>query len=326
MTPYSFALNPRNARGGERKLISDLDGKGLSLRSIIDAQLASMKQAELILDSEDDSKSIRVIRMAEHDEFTFVEFGVGRAGLVGTLHQRKGTRVSYAADEHNESLIRGIFVYPSGAHEAYWLSERAGMSTGYSQMESIFLKVLRDKLPDLTTKIEPVADWEAVKAWANMVQVQELRFDAPRAGGSTQAMDVNGYHADVRVTVKPRGLVLNRIVTSSGPDRDTVYGFLSASPLISGSGVTPQSAIGDGWKAQVAFINPAGRQRSFGLATEDKGPTLVYDVGSTSAGQTRAYRPEDKEFAKTCSEFLIDVQTSLPIGQTVAADILTRVL
>jgi hypothetical protein len=326
MTPYAFSLNPRNARGGERKPIANINGDGQDLRSLIEDKLSDYTGDDLIIDSEDDSKSLRVARMYQYSEFTFVEFGIGRAGYVGTLHQRNGGRVGYAADEHNESLIRGMFVFPDDAHEAYWLSERAGNSTALSYLENVFLRAIREAAPELTAKIEPVADWAAVRAWSSNVLVQELRFDAPRAGGSTQAIEVNGLHAEVRVTVKPRGLALNKIVKASGPDREEVFGFLSMAPLIARDGISAESVIGDGWRAHVAFKNPAGRQRSFGLATEDVGPSLVYEVGSSSAGRSRAYRPEDREFAATCSEFLTDVAGRLPVGATVASDILNKVL
>jgi hypothetical protein len=326
MTPYAFALTPRSARGGERRPIDDLDGDGLTLQSLIDSTLQRFHRDALTIGAGDDSKSLRVNRMYSYDEFTFVEFGVGRAGLVGTLHQSSGNRVDYTADEHNESLIRGMFVYPSGAHEGYWLSERAGNNTAYSHFESLILRAIRDAVPSLTVKIDPVADWAAVREWASSVLVEELRFDAPRAGGSSQAIDANGLHGEVRVIVKPRGFTLNRIVNNSGADRDTVYGFLSNASFLSGTNVSPETLINEGWRARVAFKNPAGRQRSFGLALDDVGPTLVYQVGRDTAGTGRAYRPDDSEFATTCSEFFVDVKDSLPVGTTVAADIIARVL
>jgi hypothetical protein len=326
MTPYSFSLYPRNARGGERRPIADLDGNGLELRSIIDDLLGRYEGEDLTPGQDDDSRSFRVARLYKYELFTFVEFGVGRSGIAGTLHQNNGTRIGYTPDEHNESLIRGMFVFPENGHEAYWLSERAGNNSAYSHLESVLLRGIRVSVPDLTVKVAPVADWEAVRAWSSTVLVQELRFDAPRDGGSSQAIDVNGFHGEVRVTVKPRGLALNRIVGDDGPNRDAVYGYLSSSPLVASSGMSVDSIIGAGWGAQVAFKNPAGRQRSFGLSLEDAGPALVYQVGSDAPGRPRSYRPEDDEFARTCSDFFVDVRGRLPVGANVASNITERIL
>ncbi|WP_396290493.1 hypothetical protein [Curtobacterium sp. KT1] len=322
MTPYAFVLNPRNARGGERCKIDDVDGAGGTVRSVLDAKLTQLKGDQLYVDPDDDSKFIRVTRLYVYNDFTFVEFGTARSGYVGTLHQKSGTRVSYGADEANETLIRGIFAYPAGAHEAYWLSERAGNASAYSSMQSLLQNALRAAYAGLTVKVDPVADWAAVRAWAQQVLVQEIRFDAPHRGGSTQAIDVNGLRADVRVTVKPRGLSLNRIIDANGPKREDVYGFLSGAPLVANSGATTQSVIGDGWKAKVAFRNPSGRQRSFGLQADEGAPTLIYPVGKSGPGVPRSYRPTDHEFGVSCAEFLSDVSGRLPVGVNLPAEVL----
>jgi hypothetical protein len=326
MTPYAFSAYPRNARGGERRPIDDLNGRGSSLRTILDQTLGELRGDDLIIDQTDNSKSVRVARLYPYAQFTFVEFGIGRAGFEGTLHQSDGGRVGYTADEHNESRIRGIFVFPAGGYEAFWLSERAGNFSAYSHLEQRLLRAIRAADPDLTVKLDPVADWEAVRSWSENVLVRELRFDAPRVGSSTQAMQVNGYHADVRVVVKPRGVSLNRLLASEGPDREAIYGFLSGFSPLEESQRTPESIIGNGWNAHVAFTTPAGRQRSFGVATDEAGPTLVYQIGSDPAGVPGAYRPSDQEVAATCSQFLQEINSRLPVGTSVAEDILERVV
>jgi hypothetical protein len=324
MSPYAFSFKPRNARGGERKPIDNLNGKNLKARTIIEKTLQRIQGDVLTVSSDDETRSIRVKDLQKYDEFTFVEFGVGRAGVVGNLHQRAGTRVPFDADEHNESYVRGLFVFPEAGHEVYWLSERAGNTSTFASLSPLLMDSLRERVPEnLTVKFDPVAEWSAVKQWANSVLVQEIRFDAPRPGGSTQAMDVNGVHADVRMTIKPRGsLALSRLLKKDGPDKQAVFGFLTHAPLVKKT--TASSVIGAGWKAQVAFKTPGGRQRSFGLATDDGAPTLIYPVGEQGAGVSKAVRPTHRDFAKACAEFLTDVDGRLPGLASVAQAILQR--
>lgn len=325
LTPYAFSLTPKYARGGERRPIDDIDGKGASLRDHIEVELSALISDSLQINPIDNTKSIRVTRFDQYAEFSYLELGVGRAGVVGNIHQRSGGRISYDDDEHNETFIRAIFVYPSGSHEAYWLSERAGQTSAFSSLGEILVRALRNKFQDLTINLDPVAEWSAVKAWADQVSVQEIRFDAPRPGGSTQAIDVNGIHADVRIVIKPKGsLTLSKLVRDDGPDRQAVFGFLSGAPLISESAVTTDHVIGTGWKAQVAFKTRGGRQRSFGLALDESAPSLIYPVGVVGKGSAGARRPTNVQFAAACAEFLEDVEGRLPVGTSVAAEILNR--
>ncbi|RWZ52522.1 hypothetical protein ELQ90_00760 [Labedella phragmitis] len=325
MNPYAFSFKPSYARGGEKKPIDDLDGKGATARSAIDGALKSLKSARLKVHAEDESRSLRVTQITEYREFTFVEFEVGRAGLVGNLHQSTGGRIPYGEEDHNGTFVRAIFVYPKDAHEVYWLNERAGLTSAFSYLEEVLVAALRAATSDarITVSLAPVAEWSALESWASKVMVRELRFDAPRPGGSTQAMDVNGVHADVRFVVKPRGsLALSRLMGKNGPDRKAVFGFLTDLPLVRKTS-TPNSVMRDGWRAQVSFQTPNGRQRSFGLATDDKAPTLVYPVGPQGAGISRAKRPSQREFAVACADFLSDVESALPGLKSVATAILS---
>ncbi|MFF2493481.1 hypothetical protein [Agromyces sp. NPDC058064] len=326
MAPYALWLHPRYQRGGERRPIGDVDGSGGTLREVIDGALARLEGPSLVpLDGDDDdSRTLRVRTLYPYANFTLVEFGVGRSGIAGTLHQRNGNQVPFEADESNETVVRSMFVYPPDGHEAYWLNERASLATAFSTLQGHLVNAIRSRFGDLTVKLGPVAEWSAVTAWANQVQVQELRFDAPkRPGASTQAIEVNGVHADVRIVVKPRGsLTLNRLIGNDGPDRATVFGFLSNAPLVEDSGVTGGQAMNNGWTATVAFKTRGGRQRSFGVAVDDSAPTLIYPFGA-NAGATSAYRPTDREFAEACAEFLQDAQQRLPINASVGAEILS---
>lgn len=326
MTPYAFWFTPRYSRGGERRPTNDVDAKGAVARDRIEAELKKLQGAKLIVSTDDETKSLRVTKFQSHADFIFVEFGVGRAGLVGNLHQRAGTLVPFDADEHNESYIRGIFAFPAGGHEFYWLSERAGLYSAVSYLDGPLVEGLRAISEDVTVHFSPVQEWSALKGWASQVLVQELRFDAPRPAGSTHAIDVNGIHADVRIIVKPRGsLALSALLKDDGPDKQAVFGFLADAPLVKQSRTTAKGVIAKGWEAQVAFKTKGGRQRSFGIATEDRAPTLVYPVGKTGQGVSKAYRPSDREFAEACAEFLDDADGRLPGLASLAKSILNLI-
>jgi hypothetical protein len=328
MSPYAITFKPSYDRGGEKRPIDDLDGEGLTARSVIDAALGGLKQDSLKPRPDDDSKSIRVSSMLAFDEFTFVEVELGRAGLVGNIHPAAGGRVPYGEKDHNGAMVRAILVYVPGAYEVYLLNERASMTSAFSLLEDILVDALRAATNDarLTIKIEPVSEWNAMTAWANQVSVKELRFDAPRPGGSTQALDVNGIHADVQFIVKPKGsLALSRLLGPKGPDRNLVFGFLTELPLVSKRS-TPNSLMKNGWKAKVTFRTPSGRQRHFGLATEDRAPTLTYAVGPTGGGVSTARRPGDGEFAAAAAEFLTDVAQPNNRLRSVAESILRNII
>ena len=329
MTPYSISFQPRYARGGERRPIADLDGKGLDLKSLINDLLSTYDGDELVVSPDDDSKSLRVRRLYPFEEHTFVEFGVGNGGVEGILHQRSGGRVTYAADDHNETRVRGMFVFPKNGHEVYWLSEKAGQVSAYWHITKLMKRLQRESVPDATVTMEPVADWAAIKAWSAAMSVKEIRFDSPRSGSSTQAMSINGAHGEMRVIVKARGMRLNTLLKETGPDAEAIYGYLSEAPLVKNSGVSPAAIIGQGWAAKVAFTNKAGRQRSFGLNLTDPAPTLIYQVGTapaesdkTVSGVSRAYVPSDLEFDTTCAEFLDDISKLLPAETTVVTAIM----
>jgi len=331
MTPYSLSFRPRYDRGNERRPIEDLDGKGLSLKTLVNDMLATYKGDDLIVSPEDQTKSLRVRRLYTFQEFTFVEFGVGRGGIVGELHQESGGRVAYHAGDHNETRIRGLFVYPKTGHEAYWLSERAGQSSAYWHVTKLLRAIQQKSVQMATHSIDPVADWSAIKAWSAAMSVKEIRFDSPKSGSSTQAMNINGVNGDVRITIKARGLTLNRLVKDDGPDSEAVYGFLSGAPLVKESGLSTERIIGEGWGAKVAFTNKAGRQRSFGISVEDEAPSLIYQVGTppaksdkTSSGASQAYVPSDDEFRTTCAEFLEDIEGLLPNETSVVREILNQ--
>jgi hypothetical protein len=329
MTPYSISFQPRYDRGGERRPIADLDGNGLNLRALVNDMLATYKGDELIVSPDDESKSLRVRRQYALEEHTFVEFGIGRGGLEGILHQRNGGRVTYAADDHNEPRVRGMFVFPKNGYEVYWLSERAGQASAYWHVTKLMRELQRESVAAATLTMAPVADWSAIKQWSAAMSVKEIRFDSPRAGSSTQAMNINGSHGDMRVIVKARGMRLNQLLKDDGPDADAVYGYLSEAPLVKESGLTAERIIGQGWAAKVAFTNKAGRQRSFGLNITDEAPTLIYQVGTapaesdrTSSGVARAYVPSDLEFDTTCAEFLDDISNLLPAETSVVTGIM----
>lgn len=324
MNPYAFSFTPAYARGGEKKPIDDLDGSGLSARDVIDGELAKLKSDTLRVQPEDDSRSLRVTSFTKYADFTFVEFEVGRAGLVGNLHQESGTKIPIKEKDHSGTLVRAMFVYPAGEHEVYWLSERSSTTSAFGYLESLLVSALRQatEKAKLTVKLDPVAEWTALQGWASQVMVREIRFDAPRPGGATQAIDVNGVSADVRFIVKPRGsLTLNRLLKNGGPDKQAVFGFLTDLPMVRKNS-TANSVMKQGWRAQVAFKTRSGRQRSFGIAAEDKAPTLVYPVGPQGAGVSQTRRPPHKEFAVACHEFLDDVGGDLPGLMSVAQSIL----
>lgn len=319
MTPYAISFKPRYDRGSERRPIDDVNGEGGSVRSILDGLLRQLEGDDLVNDATDTTKSMRVRELTPLREFTYADLGLARSGLVGNLHRRRGTPVPYGTGDKNESFARSIFVYPEGAHEVYWLSERAGNSA-FSFLEGRITGALRSSFPDLTMSLGPVAEWSALEAWSAAVSVKEMRFDAPRNNDNTQAMTVNGLRANVRVVVTPKAsLKLNRVVKNDGPDRTEVFGYLS--DAIPGNSSSADALLHAGWRAHVAFETPTGRQRSFGITTEDKAPTLVYTVGDT-AGRATTDRPSNHDFAEACADFLNEVSDRLPVGASVADEIL----
>ena len=321
LSPYAISLGVRYARGGERRPISDVDGKGTSLRSKLLANLLPLKKDELTPNAEDDSRLLRISRLQEFNNFVFVEFGVARAGVEGNLHRSRGkSRVRIDVDDASETFVRSLFVFIPGAHEVYWLAERAGMTSAVSFVQQRLADMLRDSFPELAPHIDPVVEWSAVSQWADSVLVNELRFEAPRPGNSTQAMDVNGIHASITVVVKPHGsLTLSKILNKNGPNKKAVYGFLSKG-IFKSSRVSAASVIEQGWKAKVSFKTPSGRQRSFGVSTEDKAPSLIYSIGPTGQG-TQRMRPSDIHMLAACSEFLTDVDGTLAPKSAIATEV-----
>lgn len=322
LSPYSISMGPRYKRGGERRPIDDVDGNGTTLRAMVLKVLESLRGKRLVPDSEDASNLLRVNRMEEFSSFIFVEFGVARSGLVGNLHQMAtDTRVPIAAEDAAENFVRSVFVFPPKAHEAFWLAERAGSTSAVSIVEGKLSAAFKDQVGDFTTYIQPVAEWRAVNKWADSVLVTQLAFEAPRPKNSTQAMDVNGIHASLSVVVKPRGsLVLKQLLNKEGPRKKAVYGFLSNGIFKNSKGVSAGSVMEQGWKAKVTFKTPSGRTRSFGLATEDKAPTLVYEIASAT-GRQPVRRPEDTEVLKVCAEFVSDVTGTLVKNSSIAQEI-----
>jgi len=323
LSPYAIWLGVRNARGGERRPIADIDGLGTTLRSGVLKVLRDLAASTLTPDSADDSRLLRVARLQEFKNFIFVEFGVARGGLEGNLHKAKSdSLVPIAAADASETFVRAVFVFPEAAHEAYWLSERAGNSSAFSFILNRLSAHLTSKFPDFTTHVDPVAEWSAVNEWASNVLVKQIRFDAPRPGNSTQAMDVNGVNAEISVIVKPRGgLVLSKLLKKEGPRKLAVFGFLSQGIYKSNRGVSAAKVIEQGWKAKVSFTTPSGHQRSFGVETGENPPSLIYDMPAPAGTGARAFRPADKVFLSTCSQVMSDVSANLSTGTTLPSEL-----
>jgi hypothetical protein len=320
-TPYAISFNPAYSRGAEQRPISDVDGNGSAAKTVVHEALTALEGDDLVADQEDDSKSLRVCRVQEFDKFTFVEFGVARAGIEGNLHPEAADRVPINAKDQSETYVRSVFIAPDGGHELYWLNERAGQTTAYGSFERRLRAALRDAFPEFTYKISPVADWAAVRSWAESVPVKDMTFVAPRRGGTTQAMDVNGIRARVEVKVKPKTpLSLRSLLNDTGPDRNKVFGFLAGSVFSDHNGVSSQSVVSQGWSARVTFDTPSGRQRSFGLDVVDKDPTLVYQVGPRSEVGA-ASRPSDTEFLKACADFVLDASALIPSAESIKTDL-----
>jgi len=305
LSPYAISAAPRYERAGERRPINDIDGTGVSFRQVILGVLRSVQGAALSINSDDASRGLRVAELVENDRFIYVELGVGRAGIEGTLHRRSGQSVDYGPDEHNESLVRSMFVFPRDGHEVYWLNERAGMASARSDLGQRLMRAFRDVAPDMTFKVRPVVAWAAVMQWAQQVPVREINFDAPRDGDS-QAMLANGYGGNVRISVKPHAdMRLSRLVRGDGADRQAVFGFLRDIPVVE-DGLTVDGLVGAGWSATVAFETPSGHQRSFGVGVGDEPPSLIYQVGPDQTNLRVPIRPTPAEFADACCEFLQD--------------------
>lgn len=323
MSPYAISAAPRYQRGGERRPITDIDGNGLEFRPIIESVLSEIEGDRPIVDADDESRGLRVIDMRQRDSFTYVELGVSRAGLEGTVHPAEGSPVRYLPVDHNEALVRCAFAYPRGGHEVFWMNERAGNSSALSGLSKRLLTALRSAAPDTTFSINPVVAWSAVMAWAEQVPIKELRFDAPR-DGSSNAIRVNGAPGEVRILVKPHGSMrLNRLIRQQGPDHETVFGFLSSVPVVQ-EGLSATRLIQDGWEASVAFETPSGHQRSFTVGAGESAPSLIYNVGPDQSTLRHPVRPTAREFAASCSDFLNDIpevsRHAPSVGSAILAD------
>lgn len=320
MSPYAISAAPRYARDGERRPISDLDGRGTTFQSIVNAVLDSISGDQPHIDGDDSSRAVRVKQVQQAATFTYAELGVGRAGVEGTLHRQNDAPVPYEAEDHNEALVRSIFAFPQGGYEVFWLNERAGNSSALSDLAKRLKTAFRDVAPDMTVKISPVVAWSAVMSWAEQVPVKELRFDAPQ-DGSSQAMGANGSRGKVRISVKPQGMRLDRLVRNEGPDRNLVFGFLSEVPGVR-EDLSADRFIQDGWEAAVAFETPSGHQRSFTLGLGESAPSLIYQVGPDQSNLRQAIRPTGLEFASACDAFLNDVPEISRAAPSVGAAIL----
>ncbi|NQX23461.1 hypothetical protein [Curtobacterium sp. VKM Ac-2852] len=321
VSPYAISFNPSYARGGEQRPIHDVDGQGTSATTPLLAALTALHGDSLYPDEDDASRFLRVTRLQQFDHFIFAEFGVARTGLEGNLHPKNAEKVPISSDDMSETYVRSVFFAPTDGHELYWLNERAGTTTPYGTFEKRLRSKMREAFGDFTYKISPVADWAAVKSWAETVPVRDMTFVAPRSGGSSQSMDVNGIKARVEVKIKPKApLALRSLLKDDGPDRSLVFGFLAGSVFAGQSSVSADSVVADGWSARVTFDTPSGRQRSFGLDVVDKDPTLVYQVGPKSdAGTT--LRPTDVDFLKGCAEFVADADALVAGADTIRTDL-----
>ncbi|RBO70532.1 hypothetical protein [Microbacterium sp. H6] len=320
MSPYAISAAPRYARDGERRPITDLDGSGVTFQSVINGVLDSISGDQPHIDGDDSSRAVRVKGMRQESTFTFAELGVGRAGVEGTLYRHDDDPVPYKAEDHNEALVRSVFAFPAGGYEVFWMNERASNSSALSDLAKRLKTAFRDVAPDMTVKINPVVAWSAVMAWAEQVPVKELRFDAPQ-DGSSQAMGANGSHGKIRVSIKPQGMKLNRLVRHEGPDRNLVFGFLSEVPGVRDD-LSADRLIQDGWEASVAFETPSGHQRSFTLGLGESAPSLIYNVGPDQSNLQQPIRPTNLEFAAACDSFLNDVPEISQGAPSVGAAIL----
>jgi hypothetical protein len=320
--PYAISFNPAYARGGEQRPIDDIDGKGSGARAILINSLNALHGDDLIVDEEDSTRSLRVCRLEEFDQFIFVEFGVARTGVEGNLHPEQADRIPINSKDRSETYVRSVFFAPTGGHELFWLNERAGQTTAFGGFERRLRASLRAAFPEFTYKCAPVADWAAVQSWSESVPVKDMTFVAPRSGGSTQAMDVNGIRARVEVKVKPKTpLALRQLLNEDGPDRELVFGFLAGSVFSQQTGVSSQSVVSAGWSARVTFDTPSGRQRSFGLDVVDKDPTLIYQVGPR-ADTGAASRPSDTEFLLACADFVSDASAVIATAESIKTDLM----
>ena len=321
LNPYAISAAPRYERAGERRPIADVDGSGLSFREVIETFLQALRGGTLHIDPDDGARGLRVADLRSGTGFVYAEVGIGRAGVEGTLHQRTGDSVTYGPDEHNESLVRSMFIFPRDGHEVFWLSERAGMTSGRTDLGARLMSTLRARVHEMTFKIEPVVAWSAVRAWADQTPVKEIKFDAPRAGDS-QAMLANGLHGEVRISVKPHGsFKLDRLIGRDGPDSGMVFGFLRDVSVVQDN-LTTDALIHAGWSASVSFDTPSGHQRSFGVGIDAEPPSLIYPVGPDQTGLRAPVRPTTLEFVDACSQFLNDARELSRNAPSVAGEIL----
>lgn len=306
MSPYAISAAPRYQRAGERRPITDIDGNGLSFRPIIEGVLNGLTGDRPHVDVDDATRGLRLANVHDGAEFTYADLGVSRAGIEGTVYPTEGEPMGYFAGDYNESLVRSMFAYPRDGYEVFWMSERAGNTSALSGLGKRLLVALRAAAPDFTFSINPVVAWSAVMAWAEQVPVKELRFDAPRDGSSHVAL-ANGATGDVRISIKPQGSMrLNRLIGQNGPDHGMVFGFLSDVPVVK-DGLSADRLIRDGWEAAVAFETPSGHQRSFNVGAGETAPSLIYQVGPDQTGSRNPIRPEPRDFAEACSDFLNDI-------------------
>lgn len=315
LAPYVISMRDAGSIGADKRPIDNLNGKGERLVDILGFTLKAAGKALYQFPKQEDT-SFTVSRVLKGKNVLWVETVMAIKGIESEFTDGKGETAFKRMHTHNEHItFRSLFLFPSGGHHAFLLTERIGNSGVVTFLRNLLIRSTHANYHgthidiDALTTVRDLADAD--------VRLKSINFIFP-GGKDPSGRFADPNDPDGHFTMKynfGHKRKISKFLDGDKVDPSKIFGVLTPAIGALAGTATPDSLKQMGVRASLNVMLPSGHERTFTLGSQD-GPSLMYPIGDLDQGgqesarraATTPRRPGDDRFIIACKDAIADVE------------------